>query len=550
MLDFSLTCSDASSAVWGLLDFSIAPPLLFYAYIPIIVISLFLGGFVLIKEKFSLRSKLLFIVSIIFTSLLLNEILLWIAAPVSLVEFGWQLEPLFRILVAVFTVYFIYAFINKRDLPFTQKLILGTAYISVILLTPTTSNIVFFDLNNCEGIPGRLFDLTHLFEVVSMLWVAVITVKNSLQASMPKSEKYQNAFLGGAAVLFLLVFFASTFFGDVTKVYEIGLLGPVGMVTFMAFLTFIIVRYRAFNIKLIGAQALIVSLVVVIGSEFFFIQNTTNQILTAITLVITGFIGINLIRSVKKEVAQREHIEKLAGELQATNERQETLMHFVGHEVKGFLTKDAGAFAAISQGDFGQCDVNMKPFVERALVESRQGAASVENILKASNLKKGTVAYTKAPFDMKELVAEAVEKAKPAAGLKGLTLTFTADEGSYQMNGDKAQINDHVLRNLIDNSINYTPSGSVAVSLKRASTKIIFEVKDTGIGITDEDKKRLFTEGGHGKDSQTVNAHSTGYGLYIAKQITEAHNGTIRAESEGEGKGTTFFVELPVKPVS
>ena len=74
-------------------------------------------------------------------------------------------------------------------------------------------------------------------------------------------------------------------------------------------------------------------------------------------------------------------------------------------------------------------------------------------------------------------------------------------------------------------------------------------MKDTGIGITEEDKTRLFTEGGHGKDSQTINAHSTGYGLYIAKQITLAHGGTIRAESEGEGKGTTFFVELPVKPV-
>ena len=85
-----------------------------------------------------------------------------------------------------------------------------------------------------------------------------------------------------------------------------------------------------------------------------------------------------------------------------------------------------------------------------------------------------------------------------------------------------------------------------AVSLKRDGTKIVFAVKDSGIGITEEDKKRLFTEGGHGEDSQTVNVHSTGYGLYIAKQIAIAHGGAIRAESEGADKGSTFIVEFPV----
>lgn len=545
MLNLGQTCSDASSALWGILDFSIAPSLLFYAYIPIIVISLLLGVYVLIKDTYSLRSKLLFIVSIVFALLLVNEILLWIAAPVSLVEFGWQLEPLFRILVAVLTIYFVYVFIYKRDLPFVQKLVLGAFVACVALLSSTTANIAFFDLNNCEGVPGWLFSLTHSLEVVSMLWVAAIVFKNIRETGLSRNTKYQSVFLGGGAILFLLIFFASSFFGDVTKVYQIGLLGPAGMIVFMLFLTFVIVRYRAFNIKLIGAQALIVSLVVLIGSEFFFIQSTTNRILTAITLIITGAIGLNLIRSVKKEVEQREHIEKLAGELELTNERQEGLIHFIGHEVKGSLTKDSGAFASLSEGDFGPLSEAMKAFVDQALVESRSGADSVANILKASNLKKGTVAYTKEPFDLKVLVADAVERAKTAAERKGLTISFTADDASYQMTGDKAQINDHVLRNVIDNSIYYTPLGSISVSLKKVDGKFIFSVKDTGVGISEEDKKKLFTEGGHGKDSQTINVHSTGYGLYIAKQVAEANGGTISASSDGPGKGSEFTVEFP-----
>src|SRR3989344_3036714 len=242
---------------------------------------------------------------------------------------------------------------------------------------------------------------------------------------------------------------------------------------------------------------------------------------------------------------------RLKQELEQTNERQETLIHFIGHEVKGFLTKDAGAFASLVDGDFGELPEALKPFVENALTESRNGARSVTDLLTASNQKKGTMSYTKGPFDLKALAAEAVEKARLAAEQKGLALSFTADESSYQMTGDKVQLSDHVLRNLIDNSINYTPSGSVVVSLKKdpsttlgAGNKFVFAVKDTGIGITEEDKKHLFTEGGHGKDSQKVNVHSTGYGLYIAKNIVLAHGGTLRAESEGQGKGSTFIVEF------
>ncbi len=112
---------------------------------------------------------------------------------------------------------------------------------------------------------------------------------------------------------------------------------------------------------------------------------------------------------------------------------------------------------------------------------------------------------------------------------------------------DADQLSEHVLRNLIENSIAYTPTGNITVSLEKNASKkmVIFSVKDTGVGINDEDKKQLFTEGGRGKDSTKINVHSTGYGLYIAKSIVVAHEGTIHAYSDGNGKGSRFVVELP-----
>ncbi len=318
---------------------------------------------------------------------------------------------------------------------------------------------------------------------------------------------------------------------------------PYGGLFFLPFIVgtaYAILQYRLFNprVAFFGAMTFILA-----TATFFdvLLSSTFGQVLYRVTeLILILIAGMWLLKSMVREF-------ELERELQEINKRQETLIHFIGHEVKGFLTKAEGALAELVEGDFGALSDPAKGFAERALTEARQGVDSVSNILKASNLKKGTVTYTKEPFDMKELVAGVIERAKPAAEKKGLVLSYAAEDAEYQVVGDKEQINTHVLRNLIDNAINYTPSGSITVSLKKENGKVVFAVKDSGVGITEEDKKRLFTEGGHGKDSQTINVHSTGYGLYIAKQVTEAMGGTIHADSEGAGKGSTFVAEFPAE---
>ena len=121
--------------------------------------------------------------------------------------------------------------------------------------------------------------------------------------------------------------------------------------------------------------------------------------------------------------------------------------------------------------------------------------------------------------------------------------TGQGGDGTYNTQGDPFWLKE-VVNNFIDNAGKYTKEGSVTVGLSRESGKIKFYVKDTGMGITADDKKILFTEGGRGKDSVKVNVDSTGYGLYSVKLIVEAHKGRVWAESEGAGKGSTFFVEL------
>ena len=324
-------------------------------------------------------------------------------------------------------------------------------------------------------------------------------------------------------------------------------LSPIFTMPFIVAASYSILRQHLFNMKVIATSALVFLLSIVSFVDIIFSTTASEIILRSGVFVLVLVFGINLIRGVLREVQQREEIQKLAEELSATNKRQEGLIHFIGHEVKSFLTKAQGVFSLLVEGDLGPLPEAMKPFIERGLQDTKDGVNSVGDILKASNIKRGTTEYAKEPFDLKVLAAESVEKARQLAEAKGLNLSFTAEDGDFNFTGDRGEIGDHVFRNLIDNAVSYTPTGSVSASLKRIEGKYIFAVKDSGVGITDEDKKHLFTEGGHGKDSQKVNIHSTGYGLYIAKNIVTAHGGTIRAESLGAGKGSTFVVEFPAQ---
>jgi signal transduction histidine kinase len=465
----------------------------------------------------------------------------------------WLLRGI--LFLAVLQALFLYEFFSvfpQEERSFSayhNYLLIPLVYVTALLtLTPLVfSDIVGAVMPGQVAVVGKgpgliLFAIVAVGLVVRSLYLFFRTFRHATG----QTRRATAIILIGTALTFALIIFFNLIMATVFVDPRFVPLGALFMFPFVVFTAYAILREHLFSIKVAATAVLIFILSIVSFGDILFSDTIFLVLFRTGVFVFVLIFGISLIRSVLREVEQREKIQKLAEELELTNERQETLIHFISHEVKGFLTKDAAVFAAIEEGDFGAAPESMKPLITGALAEARLGVESVETILKASNLKKGTVTYTKAPFDLKSLVIEAIEKAKPVAQKKGLTLTFTSDGGAYKMMGDKAQIADHVLRNLIDNSINYTPSGSILVSLSRVGNKIVFAVKDTGVGITAEDKQRLFTEGGHGKDSQKVNTHSTGYGLYIAKQITEAQGGTIRAESGGAGKGSTFTVEFSV----
>ncbi len=233
------------------------------------------------------------------------------------------------------------------------------------------------------------------------------------------------------------------------------------------------------------------------------------------------------------------------GELKETARKQSELLHFISHEVKGHLTKSKAAFAGIVEGDYGPVSSPLGSMVQQALADTQKGVETVMEVLDNADFKRGTTTLEKKPFDLAQTVRRSVATFRSAAAAKGLELSLSVVD-FCAMVGDERKLEEHVIRNLLDNAIRYTRAGRVDVALKKTGKVAQLSVADTGVGIAPDDMKRLFTEGGHGRHSKEENPESTGFGLFIAKQIVEAHGGHISAHSGGPGMGATFSVELPM----
>ena len=111
---------------------------------------------------------------------------------------------------------------------------------------------------------------------------------------------------------------------------------------------------------------------------------------------------------------------------------------------------------------------------------------------------------------------------------------------------DRNKIRQAIL-NVVDNAIRYTEHGGVTVKIQNPKTKIQIIVSDTGVGMTKYELSKMFESFSRGAAGTRLYTEGVGLGLYIARRLIELHHGKIWAESKGKGKGSTFYIELPIK---
>ena len=544
---------DALSCGWDTARFlifseNVFAPLIYYSHLGPLVLSSIIGIAVLLNNPRALINRALFVMTAAFSVWVYFDLILWASERADYIMFFWSAIVPIELLIYAAGWYLVAVFANEgREPSNREKWIAAATFIPIFLLAHTSHNLLGYDLTNCdrEAIEGPLVQYLYFVELLFIAWISVLAVKAYRKASSDHARR-QIAIIGGGVALFLFIFSAGnilvSYLLEVDWSYEQYKL--FGMPILAAFIAYSAIRFRTFNLKIITSQALVIAVSILVLSLLFLRTIQNVRIITVITLVLVAVIGYILVRNVRKEIAQRELIETQEKELELVNREQESLLHFMSHEVKGYLTESQAGFAAIVEGDYGAVPEKIKTMAGDALKSVRRGVRTVMEILDASNFKKGTVSYEKKKFDFRAAIREVVSELKDDAAERGLTIDLAIGEGVFDFVGDEEKLKRHVIRNLIDNAIRYTPAGAVKVTLTDGDS-IRFAIKDSGVGITPDDMNKLFTEGGHGRDSLKVNVHSTGYGLYIAKKIVEAHGGKIWAESEGQDRGSSFIIEFP-----
>lgn len=537
-------CLDAVPNLLNFFDTSVAPPLLFYAYIPIFILSILFGWFILKNDRYSVISKYFLGITFSFAIWIFLVLFQWTGAYLETVQLAWQLLVLPEVSIFLFSVLFTFAFVLKKDVPIWCRYILIIIFLFLSIILPTQLNIGSFDITNCEGVVGAIWPFIYVFELINIIFILLIAIER-LISKTGRIEKIKALSVSTGMFIFLSIFWLSNYFGELTKTYEINLIGPIGMILFLSIITYVIVHFKAFNIKLLGAQALIVSLCFSVLGILFINRIEDVHIVALLTLLLVIILGYSLVRGVKREVKQKEELAKLNTNLENVIKQRESLVHLVTHKVKGSFTRTKYIFAGILDGTFGEINDEVKRRATQGFESDDEGIKTVDLVLNASNLQNGTVKYEMKAMDFKEIVLKVLADKKVQAEARGLQMESTVHDDKndvYSVMGDAFWLREAV-NNLIDNAIKYTKAGKIFVDLHDGNGKIVFSVKDTGIGITEEDKKKLFTEGGRGKDSVKTNVDSTGYGLYSVKLIVEAHKGKVSVESE-VGKGSTFYIEL------
>jgi signal transduction histidine kinase len=488
------------------------------------------------------------------------------------------------VLIFSLCLYFVYAVIDRKDITLNKKYILSLLLLPIFFLGPTKFNLGVFDVTNCEPVEGKYFNsYQYFFGVIIIIWIIALIVHRYRKAE--STQKKQIILLGLGALSFLIAFSWSEIIGSTTLNWEFTQYGLFGIPVFMAFLAYIIVRYQAFNIKLIATQALVVALVILIGSELFFAGNATSQILILITLVISIGFGYMLVKSVKLEVQRKEELQMMSDKLAQANDKLRQLdnaktefISIASHQLRTPLTAIKGFVSMLLEGTYGKVNVKIQEVLNKIYLSNERLVNLVEDLLNISRIESGRMEYNFEEQSIETILKELADTFVPTAKGKELDVDLNLPESplpKIKIDGGKVK---EVISNLIDNALKYTKRGGVtvraelisnfqfprlpsaspqanggqAISNKITNPKsqnnnaIRITVADTGIGIPPEELPYLFSKFSRGKDTARLHVGGTGLGLYVGKFMIEAHQGKIWAESDGAEKGSQFIVELPV----
>jgi signal transduction histidine kinase len=238
-------------------------------------------------------------------------------------------------------------------------------------------------------------------------------------------------------------------------------------------------------------------------------------------------------------------------ELSRANDRLLRLDHaksefvsIAAHQLRTPLSALKWAQQMLLDGEAGQVSESQRLLLTQSQESVRRMVTLVNDLLAADHLEYGKVAYDMKSACPEDVLSGCALELKPMADEHHIALVIELPQKSKAMI-DAERIKEAFL-NILNNAIKYSPDGgAVTLRANYGMGKVVLSIQDTGIGIPEGDRDRLFEKFVRMENAKKVDANGSGLGLFIVKKVIDAHGGKIWFTSE-EGKGSTFYIELPV----
>jgi len=229
-------------------------------------------------------------------------------------------------------------------------------------------------------------------------------------------------------------------------------------------------------------------------------------------------------------------------------ERMKTeFVSVAAHQLRTPLSAIKWTLKILLDGDLGEITKEQREFIEKTYQSNERMISLINDLLNVTRIEEGRYLYKLTLMNIEDIVRSVAESYKDEIAKRKVKLEFKKSGATLpkvMVDLEKIKL---VIQNLLDNALRYTPAGGkITISLSGQPEKIEFSIKDTGLGIPADQKERIFTKFFRAVNVMKIDTEGSGLGLFIAKNIIDAHGGRIWFESQ-ENKGTTFYFTLPAK---
>jgi len=403
---------------------------------------------------------------------------------------------------------------------------------------------------------GFLYKWYLIFGYFGLVFYGLyLLLKSFLKATGERKTELKYVILGslmgfgGGAINFPLMY----------GVIPFGSFSTLGMFIFLAIfipfpgpLSYVLVKYRFMGVRVILTEILVFATGLTLLVWAVMAEPFVLKILGGALFVFFIIFGYQLVRSVIKEIELRAELEKAYAELERIDTAKTEFLSMASHQLRTPLGIIKGYISMMLEGDFGEISEKAQEKLRNAYVSNDRLVKLVNDLLDVTRLEMGRIELNLEKASIEEIISSVVEEMKGTAEKKGLYLKWEPlrqAQGKValpEMSLDKNKIR-QVILNLIDNAIKYTNQGGITLKTQITNSKLQITVIDTGVGMEKEEIDKLFEVMARGKAGLQYWMQGAGLGLYTARKFVEIHGGRVWAESPGKDKGSTFYIELPVK---